>query len=100
MTKWLNKYFGWIITAIGAVVGFILLTDRSADRNKQSAADAKAAADEHEDMANHHLAESNKLMDEAMDAHDKAVELAEDITEPNDDEDLPPGFTRKHIRSK
>lgn len=103
-----SKYL-WPLLIIGGTIAAYVFYDRIleiiigvfglgalAEGAKQKAKKARTVADEHEDLAQYDLQQSNESAQKAEKSHDQAIEDSEDIT-PVDEKD---GFKRTTIRSR
>lgn len=66
---------------------------------KERAKEAQIVADEHEQLGQYDLEKSNTIANEGVEAHQNAVDIAENVTDPNYN-NLPPGFKKKSIKSE
>lgn len=92
-------FWDWIAEHVIELLTFGALGGGAVAAKKKQASKAKIIADEHEDLMQHDLDAANRVANEGADAHQNAVNIAEDATDPNYN-NLPPGFKPKSIKSR
>ena len=90
-------FYDWIIENFLSVITLGALGGGAVAAKKISK--AKTIADEHEQLGQYDLEKSNTASNEGAEAHQNAVDIAENITDPNYN-NLPPDFKKKSIKSE